>query len=135
MSRICYETDCERFAVVTSCAKMPTSCWGRYLHVGLVELDRVRIADEPDSRWTITLTDRARAVIEVLVVHRACHAGEMVRSEARRSLDELIELADRVALDRQLTDALVDVTRSLNERVTDWDPIPRPRPLRCRDFR
>lgn len=78
-----------RFIVATSAAKMPVKCWGRYAHVGVVELtsDRPYCGQLRDTRtqelhhyWSrqhVGSTDRCAVARTVAIAERyACRMAQ-----------------------------------------------------------
>jgi hypothetical protein len=75
-----------QFIVMSRAAKMPSSCWGRYRRVGLVEVQPELFPagrSEPNM-----LSDRARGVVRVLTTRESLHHGG-ARSASARACDEL----------------------------------------------
>lgn len=77
-----------RYMIVVKAAHMPSSCWGRYVRVGVVEL-------EPGFEgYPKMLSERAKGVKRVIQTWEKCHSGTSNRdahSRAIREAEELIE--------------------------------------------
>lgn len=97
MSTIRHITKDERFAVISSRSCMPSSCWGNYLDLAIVEVDRERVEREPDAWSTMMISERSRAVKRIVDSDGRLHEGGMVRSSAKKTLDVFIERADALA--------------------------------------
>lgn len=79
------------YAIITSSAKMPASCWGRYVRLGVVEL-------EPGcTPADVTmLSDRSRAVRRVVQTWERLHSGRTDKDAHSRALREAEALRDRL---------------------------------------
>lgn len=76
-----------RYIVMSATAKMPSSCWGRYRRVAVVEL-------EPDFLGRPKfIGNHARGVVRVVATWEKCHQGTTRRSAYGRALAEAEELA------------------------------------------
>lgn len=76
-----------RFIVQTSTAKMPTSCWGRYRNVAVIETDgRASVA---------MISERARGVRSIVSFDGPLHDGGS-RSAAAKAVARANELATRL---------------------------------------
>lgn len=73
------------FQVMTSTAKMPTSCWGRYRNVAIVET--------VDNTYPSMISERARGVIRIVKHYGPHHVGATDRSAYQRALKEAQEAA------------------------------------------
>ena len=80
------------YIVVEKSAKMPTSCWGRYVRLGLLVVDPAEIP-EGGPRM---ISDRARGVVRVVTTRERCHVGRTDRCAAARARAELEDLAGRL---------------------------------------
>lgn len=76
-----------RFIVKTSSAKMPNSCWGRYGHVAVLEV-------EDGVKDVKMISERARGVVRVVQVWRKRYVG------GSRSAFALAEAAAQLMSDR-----------------------------------
>ena len=76
--------------VMTSTAKMPNSCWGKYLRHAVVEL-------EPGFEGTpAMISERARGVARIVETWERCHEGKNYpagRCEASRARAEAEAMA------------------------------------------
>ena len=74
------------YTVRVSSAHMPNSCWGRYVHVAVIEC---QIGTYPTQiRTTKTQT--------VIRVWSKCHVGKTNRSASQKAITEATELANRL---------------------------------------
>lgn len=82
-----------RFIVMTSTAKMPNSCCGKYCRHAVVEL-------EPGFDGTpAMISARANGVARIVETWERCHMGKNYpagRCEASRALREAEEMAERL---------------------------------------
>jgi len=69
-----------RYVVMTAVAKMPTSCWGRYRRVAVLELEP---GFEGSPKF---ISERARGVARVVATWEKCNVGERKRSAYVRAL-------------------------------------------------
>jgi hypothetical protein len=79
------------YIVISSAAKMPTSCWGRYRRAALVEVEEGVIPK--------MISMRARGVVRIVEVHEKLHAGETDRSAFGKAMFALQAKADRLNSD------------------------------------
>lgn len=66
------------FAVVCSAAKMPSSCWGTYRRVAVVEID-------PGVTSISMISDRARGVRSVVETWEKLNVGKTERCAYKRA--------------------------------------------------
>lgn len=79
-----------KYAVISSTAKMPSSCWGRYRRVGVVEL-------EPGVEGPPTmLSSRSRQVKRVVETWERLNVGTTERCAYQRALREADALATKL---------------------------------------
>ena len=78
----------ERYIVMTSAARMPSSCWGRYRHVAVVETDGVNMPSQ--------IHPRHKAVRKIVAVWSRCNVGRTYRCAYARALVEARQLAARL---------------------------------------
>lgn len=56
-----------KFVLRTSCAQMPVSCWGRYMRIGIMEVE---------EHYTPTMiSDRPKQVVRVVETWERLHVG------------------------------------------------------------
>ena len=79
-----------RYIVKVSAANMPNSCWGRYVRVGVVELEP-GFEGEPTQ-----LSSRAKGVRRVVETWERQHMGSTDRCSAARAIAAAEELAARL---------------------------------------
>ena len=84
------------YAVKVSAAKMPTSCWGKYIRVGVLEV-------EDDTTEISMISERARGVLRVVRTWERRHQGKTDRCAASVAITEAQELADE--LNASITEA------------------------------
>ena len=79
-----------KYAVISSTAKMPSSCWGRYRRVGVVEL-------EPGVEGPPTMvSSRSRQVKRVVETWERLNVGTTERCAYQRALREADALATKL---------------------------------------
>lgn len=83
-------TPTPRFIVVERAARMPSSCWGRYVRIGVVEVEP-GFEGEPKM-----LSDRARGVKRVVETWERLNVGKTERCAAARARREAEALADQL---------------------------------------
>ena len=77
-----------RFVVITSSAKMPNTCWGRYSHVAVLEVAE-------DAFWGLhAIDDRARSVKRIVQGWYRLFHGETDRCAFAQALEEAHAVAD-----------------------------------------
>jgi hypothetical protein len=81
----------DRFVVMVSKAKMPSSCWGRYQKIAVVETNGRDVPRRIDIR--------DRAIIRVVRIWDRCNDGKTDRCAAAKAQREARELADRLNAD------------------------------------
>jgi hypothetical protein len=83
-----------RYIVMHACAPMPTSCWGEYRRVAVVEL-------EPgfDGRPKF-IGEHARGVARVVKTWEKMHVGSTSRCAFQKALSSAKEMADRMNAER-----------------------------------
>lgn len=62
-----------RYIVLTAAAKMPSSCWGRYRRIAVVELDGTGVKPA-------MISERARGVRRIVETWERLHVGKTDRS-------------------------------------------------------
>lgn len=77
------------FIVHVSAAKMPSSCWGKYRRIGVLEVE-AHVAE------VSMISSRARGVVRVVETWEKLHVGSTVRSAFYQALMEAENLADRL---------------------------------------
>lgn len=80
-----------RYVVVDSAAAMPSSCWGVYRRVGVLEV-AASLTDAQVARLSIDA--RRRGVVRVVSTWERCNVGSTARCAFRRALDEARAEAD-----------------------------------------
>lgn len=81
-----------RFAIVSSSAKMPSSCWGKYCWVGVV-----RLAEGFRGSDVRAISDRTRTVEEVLWGSGGVSVGRTERCAFARAVAEAREVMQELA--------------------------------------
>jgi len=76
----------ELFKVMTATAQMPSSCWGRYGKVAVVELET------PDSEPKM-ISERARGIKRIVALWDRCFWGKTERCEFNKALREAEKMA------------------------------------------
>lgn len=76
------------FIVKTASACMPSSCWGRYGKIAVMEVLKDRGLDEPKM-----ISERARGAVRVVKVWDRLHVGKTERCEFAKALKEASALA------------------------------------------
>ena len=79
------------FIVISSTAKMPTSCWGRYRRAALIEMEQGVVPK--------MISMRARGVVRIVEVREKLHVGETDRSAFGKAMIALQAKADRLNSD------------------------------------
>jgi hypothetical protein len=87
------------YVVQTSAAKMPTSCWGRYRNVAVLEIDEGR-----DS--VAMISERARGCRSIVWYRGNLHSGRTMRSADGRAIVEAEARADRLNARQDGMDAI-----------------------------
>ena len=105
--------DCPDYIVRVSSAHMPNSCWGRYVHVAVLEVD-------PGVTHSPAIDDRIRGVRRVVWYAPKCHVGSTARSASECAIaaaEAYAEKARRVAWRKYLeaVDAAVSASLALRE--------------------
>ena len=77
------------YLVKISAACMPTSCDGRYVRVGLLEVD-------PGIEHVSMISDRAKGVRNVVATWESLYSGLTDRDAHSRALEEAWALADHL---------------------------------------
>lgn len=75
------------YIVMSSWAKMPTSCWGRYRRVALLEVEK-------EYDLVSMISERARGVVRIIKTWEKCHYGRggSGRCAYSRACTEAVEL-------------------------------------------
>lgn len=89
------------FVVMTSCAKMPQTCWGRYRKVAVVQLNQEYTAK--NLRPTM-ISERARGVLRVRVLGNFS-VGKTDRCAYRRALADAERIAHEANNSREMATA------------------------------
>lgn len=77
-----------RLVIVSKCAKMPSSCWGKYRRVALM-----RVTHE----WRNTMiSPRAKGVVEVVCTWEKLNYGKTNRCAYRRAMIEADALREKL---------------------------------------
>ena len=79
------------YQVLTSSAKMPTNCWGRYGHVAVVLVDTNKL--NPGDTKPRMISCHARGVVRIVDYRYRLHIGGD-RSAFSLALKDCIELCD-----------------------------------------
>lgn len=83
-----------RFVVVSAAAAMPSSCWGRYRRVAVVEVDPARLPDGAATPRMIS--ERARGVVRIVRTWERLNVGATDRCAFGRAMAEAETEADRL---------------------------------------
>lgn len=94
-----------RFIVVEKAARMPSSCWGRYVRIGVVEVEP-GFEGEPKM-----LSDRALGVKRIVETWERRHVGKTERCAAAVARQEAEALADR--LNSEVVEEVYDAEMAL----------------------
>ena len=78
-----------RYIVMTASAKMPSSCWGKYGRVAVVEVE----VSAPRPKM---ISRRARGVVRIVETWERCFIGTTDRCAFYRAVAEAEELAARL---------------------------------------
>ena len=78
------------YIVKISAARMPSRCWGRYVHVAVLEVERGIRPHE------VVISERSRGVRRIVEVWRKCSVGKTARSASERALSEARALAAKL---------------------------------------
>lgn len=104
--------DRSRFIVRVSSAKMPSSCWGQYEHVAVMEVD-----------WSVkqvcAIDERLRCVRRIVRRWDRRHVGKTERSAASVAYRQACELAKRLnarETSRYLSAVQSEIDSALAER-------------------
>lgn len=81
------------YIVMTSAARMPVSCWGKYRNVAVVETDGTCIP--------AMISERARGLIRIVKYWGPCNVGVTERCCYNRCLAEAHDLADQLNAEQQ----------------------------------
>ena len=79
------ETRETEFIVMSSCAKMPTSCWGRYRNLAILEVVK--------GTFPKMISERARGVVDIRHYWGKLHDGKTNRSAFGRALEKAEKIA------------------------------------------
>lgn len=79
------------YVVKTSSACMPSSCWGRYGRIAVLEVRRDRGEDEPKM-----ISEHARCVVRVVKVWERLHIGTTDRCAFAKALAKAKSLANEL---------------------------------------
>lgn len=77
------------FVVISSSAKMPSSCWGRYRHVAVLEVRKGWLTSLPRE-----ISDRGLGVLRVVRTWDRVHVGKTERDAYTAAYREARTLAD-----------------------------------------
>ncbi len=92
------------YIVKDSAARMPGSCWGRYRHVAVMEVD-------PDT-WPAMISARARGVRRIVQTWERCNVGLTDRCAFKRAMVEASRLAAQLnAMDEHAADCVAQMGR------------------------
>lgn len=80
-----------KFIIMTACAKMPSSCWGRYGKIAIVEV-KSEFNGVPKM-----ISERARGVVRIVYEWDRLHIGKTSRCEYERTMTKAREILDRLA--------------------------------------
>lgn len=83
-----------RFIVKTSAAKMPTTCWGRYRHTAVLEV-------EDDAPPPSMISERSRGVVRIVERYGPSHVGQTARSAHYKDVEAARATAERLNLSHQ----------------------------------
>lgn len=80
------------FIVITSAARMPCTCWGRYRNVALCEVEK--------GKRPKMISERARGMVRIIDYRGKLNDGTTERCATARAIAELQAEADRLNADR-----------------------------------
>ena len=114
--------------VMERAANMPTSCWGRYVRVGAVEVDAELLVELGRSEPAM-LSERARGVVAVRDTWERQHKGETDRCAAAQAIaaahevcdERNEELGDEAREGLRMLEALVSRRRALRQMGVGYD--------------
>lgn len=76
--------------IMTAAAQMPSTCWGVYRRIAVVEIDSARLPEGCDRPRMIS--ERARGVVRVVRTWERLHVGTTERCAYSRAFAEAREL-------------------------------------------
>ena len=76
------------FVVMTASECMPSSCWGKYGKVAVVEIE-----EDADPKM---ISERARGVVRIVETWRRLNVGTTERCAFQKALAEANELCDKL---------------------------------------
>lgn len=92
------EATMTKYVVRVSSAHMPNSCWGKYVHVAVMEM-------MPASPFPRMISVRARGCVRIVRAWYRCHSGGS-RSAAARAIKQAKEMVvDHWIANRAMTEA------------------------------
>lgn len=77
------------FIVQSASAAMPSSCWGTYRRVAVLEVDA-------DRTCVAMISERARGCRRIVATWERCHVGRTERCAYERALVEAYDLASEL---------------------------------------
>ena len=98
------------YIVATAAAHMPSSCWGRYRRVAVLEIE----AGLPAGYWPAMISDRARGVVRVVETWESRNVGKTNRCAYRRAMAEAREMAEALNA-REEAERETAVSRAVDE--------------------
>jgi hypothetical protein len=104
------------YLVRVSAAKMPTSCWGKYVHVAVVEA-------EPGVEYVSMISTRARGVRRVVQRWSRCHVGSTQRSASEQAISRAHELAAELDDADERTSVAVLALQHVLQAMNGFDPF------------
>jgi hypothetical protein len=84
----CKSNPLTEYVVRVSAAKMPGSCWGRYVRVAVLEV-------LPGTKPAM-ISARASGVVSIVQTWERCHSGRGIRDAASRAKTAARQLADEL---------------------------------------
>lgn len=81
------------YIVMTAAAAMPSSCWGTYRRVAVVELD-LEACEKYNIKEPKMISEHARGIKRIIAVWEKCNVGKTARCAYQRALAEAQALAD-----------------------------------------
>jgi len=87
--------DGKKYIVMAASANMPSSCWGRYGRVAVVEVDREVLAREGLSQPRM-ISECAVGVVRIIYTWERQHIGTTRRAAFSRAIEEATKMADRL---------------------------------------
>ncbi len=76
------------YVVKQSAAKMPSSCWGKYVNVAVIKTN--------DGNIPAMISKRAKGVVKIVKVYGPCNVGKEINSASFHAKNNAERLAKRL---------------------------------------